>query len=150
MGETFNNGLGAGRVSAVVYDGALLASDGSYAASELYELPLRCKALTVAFPYTRGTDGGYPLLKLQWGIGGTLYWDTTPTGGATVSGATVETPVRITVIPGVPPANGSALNTLFTLDVPDGVDSVKVHVAEADATKATPGTVGPITLAAGR
>lgn len=128
----------------------LLESDGSFTPSDECQLPgYHVQRVEVSVSYTRGASGGLPRFRFQWKIAEQWRYDTTPTGAADLVGNTVETPVAISVVPGPAPNDSSPLGFVFTIDVRDGGRALIVEVAEADATKTTPGTVGSIHLAAG-
>lgn len=126
-----------------------LATNGSYTSSAQLLFPGYTLArIGVSATYTRGTSGGLPLFKLKWLVGDRWIYDTSPTGGQTVSGATVETPIGLTVIPGPAPATSSPLLFGFDVDVFPRASGVQVEVAELDATKVTPGSITTITISA--
>lgn len=137
-----------GRAVKEVLAETVLEDDGSYTATDSWELPLGTPLVGVSGPYTRGAVGGRFLAKPLWKVNGAWVYDQTPSD-VTVSGATVETPIGTTVIPGPVPQDGSALPFAFVLEVFPGATDVKLELAEADATKATPGTIGPVVLSGG-
>jgi len=122
-------------------------TDGSYTAATEALLPgVRLDRIEVSAEYVRGTAGGLPLFRFKWKIGGEWKLDAEPTGAANVAGNIVSTPVAITVVPGPAPADATALAYVFTIRARAGATALLVEVAEADATKATPGTINSIIL----
>lgn len=133
----------------LVRAGAILAASGAYSTSDVADfLGVAPELVTISTTYTRGTTGGLVLFKVEWKIGGVWVYDTTPSWTLTVSGSTVESPVGVTVIPGPPSSDSSALGFAIVVKVAPGASSMRVRVAEADATKASPGTLGDLYLSA--
>lgn len=133
-----------------VLDETTLAADGSYTAAAECRLPEhQIDCVEVSAEYAYGTSGGLPLFRFKWKIGSLWVYDADPTGVADVAGNTVQTPVALTVIPGPSPASSAALAFVFTIRVRAGATALIVEVAEADATKASPGTINSLLLSAG-
>ena len=142
-------------VAEVVSGSLTLDDSGAYTTLAIVTLdPTAGEVVTTWLEYTRGTAGGFLLAKMEWGAllpDGSYFWvyDTTPTGSVTVSGATITTPVALTIGKGPVPADGSPVRFEFTWNKRSGATHARLSVAEAAASAATPGTVSKARLGQG-
>lgn len=125
-----------------------LASDGSFVDCARHGVHADSRVLAVWFSYTRGTSGGLALVRVDWVACGVRIPDTSPTGDATETADVLSIEIKTTEAVSPPPQDGSAHVVLHKFDIPPGADGAIVRIAEADATKASPGTIAEVTCAA--
>lgn len=136
---------GFGRAQTRVRASAALAGSGAFTSATAWDVPDGVQKVSVAGTYTRGMAGGLAVLRLKWtvtGVDGVSFYDTTQDQALAISAPDGTSSFYRTVIACPAPSSSSALSfVLAPLDVPPGATSLTIEAAEADATKASPGTL---------
>ncbi len=118
---------------------AALPAAGAYSSQAAFTLPPGAGYVSVYVTYARGAAGGYPTIKAMLGTsneeGAVAIMDPTVTAAAPAE----TQPIGPGVLAMLPPADGSPVTLVFTVDVRGGGSKFRVLVAEAGVT-ATPGT----------
>lgn len=131
-----------GRTSTTVRASAILLNTGAYVGATAWTVPDGVKKVSIVGTYTRGTSGGRAILRLKWTVASIAAYDTTRDEAISTSGPDASSSFYRTIILCPIPSDASALSfVLDPVDVPPGATSLQVEAAEADATKASPGTL---------
>lgn len=129
----------------------LLANDGSFTNQAAYPIPNGVQFVAFRVKYTAGAAAGR--LRIRPVVGDGTDECAAPTLSSTIADGSAGSPyatqaIFATELTGPQPGNGNTIEFGITLDVRGGWSTCRLLVAEADATKATPGTC-EITLTAG-
>lgn len=117
-----------------------LPAAGAFTSQSLAAIPEGHTRVTYVVTYTRGADGGFPLLRVKWGNGSDIFHSIVTVKQSVPVGAFARRTILLEELQGPAPVDGTPITFEIPMRVPTGATTCQLIAAEGGVV-GTPGNI---------